>query len=326
MRFERMGWLTGLALAVTGCVSQPQAVGVLSDRDTQEDAASSSNPTRDSGFSNITFIGGVPDNTPIDPFHAYRDIVSVTVSDQTLKTIADASERPAPTSQPVQARTASTAKNVAAAAPAKAQPARSDSSRRLVNLGRDFELGSVPDTLLDDTVFSVVATSYGLDPWTLYALALFETGRIDADTGVLRPHPYVIHHQGKKDYFPTRAEAEARIDALEASGVSNYDIGVLQINRKWHAKTVGGPKNLLNVDDSLTVAANILRRAFRATPDDYTLAVGRFRGWNEEIARPFGERLWHIRKQLPNPKNVMSESDRKQPIVPVEPGATAGIF
>lgn len=332
MRVNASRWvcLIGIGLSMFGCVSQPAAVGVMSSGEENASVNDDSEMTRDPAFSRLVFIGGVPENTPIDPFHAHRDIVAVSVSEGTLATlgVTSASTDSAAGMSNPDTRIQSSDSHSRLAPASQPEPAMRpipESKRRLVNIGHDFTLGDIPEALLKGTAFETISDDFGLDPWTLYALALFETGRVDPDTGMLRPHPYVIHRGGDKTYYKDRQEAEAVIDRLEANGVSNYDIGVLQINRKWHAKTVGGPKNLLNVSDSLKVVATILRRSFRASPDDYILAVGRFRGWDEAIARPFGERVWHIRKQLPNPPTLSSKSD--EPTGPVvEAAVTASLF
>lgn len=160
-------------------------------------------------------------------------------------------------------------------------------------------IGAVDDDLLEGTAWGRVAEQYHLDPWLLYAISIEESGHFDPRTGKLYPWRWIIHHNHKVTYHDNEAQARAHIDSLEAQGISNYDIGPLQINRRWNGDKVDHPYELLTVHKSLEVAAGLLAETRTLSPSDKHLWVGRYRSWNTERARAFADRIFHIRLQLP---------------------------
>lgn len=158
---------------------------------------------------------------------------------------------------------------------------------------------AVPPTLLDGTPWVDAATAHDLDPWLLYAITLEESGILDVNGGILRPWPYQLHINGKKLRFDTRQEAAEQIEKWEMAGIRNYDIGPLQINRRWHGHRVDHPSDLLNVTRSLHLAAYILAETLQVSGADTELGIGRYRSWREPTARAYAKRIQDIRIQLP---------------------------
>jgi len=163
----------------------------------------------------------------------------------------------------------------------------------------------VPPTLLDGTPWADAATAHDLDPWLLYAITLEESGTLDSNGEILRPWPYQLHVNGKTLRFDTRKEAAQRIEQWETAGIRNYDIGPLQINRRWHGHRVDHPSDLLNVSRSLHLAAYLLAETLQVSGSDKELGIGRYRSWREDEARAYAKRIQDIRIQLPEYSNAL---------------------
>lgn len=160
-------------------------------------------------------------------------------------------------------------------------------------------IGAVDDDLLEGTAWGKIGEQYGLDSWLLYAISIEESNHFNPRTGKIYPWRWVIHYDGELTYHDNEDQARAHINRLEARGVRNYDVGPLQINRAWHGDRVASAHQLLGVHKSLEIAAEILTEARALSPSDKQLWVGRYRSWKDKRARAYANRIFHIRRQLP---------------------------
>jgi hypothetical protein len=90
----------------------------------------------------------------------------------------------------------------------------------------------------------------GIPAQLLGAIALAETGRWDAVHKVSFAWPWTVTAGGKARYLPGKAAAIAEVEALRARGVSNIDVGCMQINLYYHADA------FTNLDEAFDPAAN----------------------------------------------------------------------
>jgi hypothetical protein len=74
----------------------------------------------------------------------------------------------------------------------------------------------------------------GLPDGLLPAISLVEAGRGDGKGG-FAPWPWTLNEGGKGMYFDTREEALAYLQQAVARGVTNIDVGCMQLNWKWHS-------------------------------------------------------------------------------------------
>ena len=68
----------------------------------------------------------------------------------------------------------------------------------------------------------------------LEAIALKESGRWDDEAKRSYPWPWTVTSGGPGEYFATREEALAKVRALRAEGVTNIDVGCMQVNLRYH--------------------------------------------------------------------------------------------
>lgn len=150
----------------------------------------------------------------------------------------------------------------------------------------------------DVSAWEYVAQKHDLDPKLLLAVALQESRKaINKKAKHVAPHPYAIHLSGKAYYPKTKEEAMKIISKL--SKCSNVDIGLMQINWKWHCDKVENVADLLNPFENLQVGSGILRKAMSSSPDDLILGIGRYHQWKDEkIARNYGRKVYAIYERL----------------------------
>lgn len=147
---------------------------------------------------------------------------------------------------------------------------------------------------LAGTSWASVAARHGLAPNLLYAVALAESGR--PRDGGLAPWAWTLHLPGTGGVFlETREEALARLRAQP--GVA-ADVGLMQVNLRWHGHRVADPEALLEPRRNLEVGAVILAEAVAASPGDLELGVGRYHASHETRARAYGRTVLAIRAAL----------------------------
>jgi hypothetical protein len=145
---------------------------------------------------------------------------------------------------------------------------------------------------LRTTIYDQAAGAVGLDPLLLYALTVVESGRVEQ--GRVTPTPLVIASAQGVVWSDDEAAAKAALDLAPHS----TDIGIAQVNRRWHGDRVADVGDLLDPAINLAVAAEILRTAIDSAPDDFELGIGRYHNWNEALARAYGRRVLQVYAKL----------------------------
>lgn len=118
-----------------------------------------------------------------------------------------------------------------------------------------------------------VAAEYAIPPQLFYAVALTESGKhIDA-LGALRPWPWTLNIAGMPTFFTQRRAAERALNRALQSGERLIDIGLMQVNWRYHGLALRDPIVALEPYHNLRVAAKILHACY-ATRADWWSAVG----------------------------------------------------
>jgi hypothetical protein len=145
---------------------------------------------------------------------------------------------------------------------------------------------------LERTVWAETAMAHDIDPMLLYAIALVESQQFrDTDETMIQPWPYAINDGGQSYYFKDRSTAVAYIED-QPERLDSMDLGLMQINWRWHGGRVESPEELLTLETSLDVASEILSESLASSPDDLVLGVGRYHTWEDTArARRYGQRV-----------------------------------
>jgi hypothetical protein len=151
------------------------------------------------------------------------------------------------------------------------------------------------------THWEVTAQRHGLDPLLLYAVALQETQRPRGE-GTASPWPWTLRSAEGPRFYERQAEADADLRGL-LGRYRNIDVGLMQVNLRWHGHRVVEPGALLDARTNLAVAAEILAQAIRSAPGDPELGVGRYHHWNDErVARSYGRKVLALWAALRQPR------------------------
>lgn len=152
---------------------------------------------------------------------------------------------------------------------------------------------------LNGTLWETVAAQVGLDPLLLYGVALQET-RHGTSSKASAPWPFTLRGPDGPQFHASKAQAEQALRQLTARHRPlAIDVGLMQVNLRWHGDKVADPTDLLDAHTNLIVAADILAKAIASAPGDLELGVGHYHHWhNEARARAYGRRVLQMVKAL----------------------------
>jgi len=145
--------------------------------------------------------------------------------------------------------------------------------------------------------FESVAEKYNLDPFGLYAVSLVESSRKVGN--LVYPYPWALNYKGQSYFYASREEAEKSLRKfLSAPGRAKPDIGMMQINLRWHPQAAASPYHLLDPITSLQAGGKILAAALHST-NDLALGYGRYHTWSDnDAARRYGQKVIQIANKI----------------------------
>ena len=132
---------------------------------------------------------------------------------------------------------------------------------------------------LSGTVFETVGSRYHIDPKLLYSISLVESA-VKADTksgkeSMVQPSPWTLRTLRKPYYAQSREDAEKLLLKLLQVNKS-VDIGLMQINSRWHAHRVKNVTDLLDPETNVSVAAAILSELIDRYPNNALEVIARY--------------------------------------------------
>ena len=116
-----------------------------------------------------------------------------------------------------------------------------------------------------EQAIAVAAQRHGVDRNLMLAISRVESGLT----------PWVINAEGVGQYFSSKAEAMARVAALQATGVTSIDVGCMQVNLRWHPHAFAGLAQAFDPYANADYAARYLRR-LRIETGSWTMAAVRY--------------------------------------------------
>lgn len=139
-----------------------------------------------------------------------------------------------------------------------------------------------------------IADTVGVDPFLLYAIALTESGRPEGKN-LIAPWPWALNIEGQAFFPASRDEA---INLLAAHHGKSVDVGLMQVNSKWHGHRVTSLHDLLEPTTNLKVGAAILREALDSEPGNLTVGLGRYHSASPERGRAYAQTVIALYRYL----------------------------
>lgn len=115
-----------------------------------------------------------------------------------------------------------------------------------------------------ESLATSASREYGLPEGLLIAIARTESG-IAQQGQTLRAWPWTANIAGKSHYYDTRKAMLADLNRVRAANASNFDVGCMQLNYRWHGDSFDGLERMVDPETNVTYAARYLRRLFEET-------------------------------------------------------------
>ncbi|MCP5408943.1 MAG: lytic transglycosylase domain-containing protein [Chromatiaceae bacterium] len=137
----------------------------------------------------------------------------------------------------------------------------------LVIPGTGWSSGSVP------AGYRSIAAEQGVPHSLLYAVALAESGKQIESAKAFRPWPWTLNLAGQGYFYETRSAAWQALTAWLREGRRSIDIGLMQVNWRYHRERLGTTWQALDPYHNLRVGAAILKQCYQ-TRRDWWSSVG----------------------------------------------------
>ena len=153
--------------------------------------------------------------------------------------------------------------------------------------------GRVPST------YRWIAAEYGIPVQLFYAIALAESGKSRAPTSGRRPWPWTLNIAGEGVYFDSRWAAWQALDQSLRAGQDSVDIGLMQVNWRFHQARLGNTWLALDPTHNLSVGADILKDCYQSRRD-WWASVGCYHApADQPRARRYRARVVALWRELP---------------------------
>ena len=100
---------------------------------------------------------------------------------------------------------------------------------------------------------------YGLPENILLSISRVESGYQKID-GVIRAWPWTLNAGGDSAYFQTKEDALLSLEKRIKKGVTNIDIGCMQLNFRWHKDFFNNLSDMINPIKNVDYAARFLNK------------------------------------------------------------------
>jgi len=117
---------------------------------------------------------------------------------------------------------------------------------------------SVASSAVVPAVYRTIANEHDVPADVLYAVALTESGTHVEALETRLPWPLTLNIAGEGSYYPTRHQAVRAAREAFDGGIRSIDLGLMQVNWRYHADALGSLEAAIDPLHNLTVGARIL--------------------------------------------------------------------
>lgn len=110
---------------------------------------------------------------------------------------------------------------------------------------------------------------YGIKSGLLQTIASVESGRWSKTRGERTSWPWTVHANGKGYYYQSKAEAISAVKAMQAKGITNIDVGCMQINLKYHGNAFNSLEEAFNPQKNVAYSAQFLKKLYNRNHQDW---------------------------------------------------------
>lgn len=110
---------------------------------------------------------------------------------------------------------------------------------------------------------------FNIKPNLLQTIAMVESGRWDNKLGKRIAWPWTVHANGKGYYYDSKEKAIAAVKAMQKKGITNIDVGCMQINLKYHGKAFNAITEAFEPEKNVAYSAKFLNQLHKRNKKDW---------------------------------------------------------
>jgi hypothetical protein len=133
----------------------------------------------------------------------------------------------------------------------------------------------------------------GIPQGLLWAIALAETGRWNAQARAKSAWPWTLNVEGEGRYLSSKAEAVNTVRDLLNAGRRSIDVGCMQINLRHHPDAFADLEEAFDPRANVAYAARYLRSLFEER-GSWPAAAGRYHSATPEFFERYRDRVMQI--------------------------------
>ncbi len=131
----------------------------------------------------------------------------------------------------------------------------------LINIGGVYSqsMNTYEDVLKCEYLAKDAERRHGLPENILLSISRVESGYQKVD-GVRRAWPWALNAGGDSAYFVTKKEALGSLNERIKKGVTNIDVGCMQLNFRWHRQFFKNLSDMINPEKNVDYGARFLKK------------------------------------------------------------------
>lgn len=145
---------------------------------------------------------------------------------------------------------------------------------------------SAPDHRLCLKASRRIERAHRIPAGLLGAIGRVESGRWVKSAQVGVAWPWTVYAEGRGRYLPSRQAAKREVVALHARGVTNIDVGCMQINLAWHGDKFADLDEVLDPAANTAYAGRFLA-ALKTETRTWSRAISRYHSRTPRFAKPY---------------------------------------
>lgn len=133
--------------------------------------------------------------------------------------------------------------------------------------------------------------NYQIKSNLLQTIASVESGRWNAQAGKRVAWPWTVHANGKGRYYKSKAEAIAAVKDMQQRGITNIDVGCMQINLKYHGEAFANLEEAFDPEKNVAYSAQFLRNLYKRNKQNWTKTAMHYHSRNLRKGTNYKNRL-----------------------------------
>ena len=147
---------------------------------------------------------------------------------------------------------------------------------------------------VDDVCAIAVAQAeneYQIKKDLLQTIASVESGRWSKLRDKRVAWPWTVQSNGSGHYYKTKEEAVQAVKDLQAKGITNIDVGCLQINLKYHGQAFSSVEDALDPEKNAVYGAKFLKNMYEKNGHNWQRTAMQYHSKNHHKGLIYKKRL-----------------------------------